>query len=151
MQHIVLELGRQALAVLHCLGLDLVRLGHRGEQEDHAQGVVQITQRIRESRVALLDDVVERVDGLVLGQGLGGAVLALTHDFGHLLGKGLVLAELAQDGLVHQVLDVLGIVEGRGSGRALVGLLLVLGLAGVDTLQNAQTTGRQTERKVRDC
>lgn len=138
----MLELGSETLAVLDGLGLNLLGLGHGGEQEDHAEGIIEITEGICEGGVALLDDVVQCVDGLVLGQGLGRAVLSLGHDFGHLLGERLVFTELAQDGLVHQVLDVLGIVECRGCCRALVGLLFVLGLAGVDTLENTQATIR---------
>lgn len=136
----MLELSSETLAVLNGFGLDLLGLRHGGEQEDHAEGIVEITEGICKGGVAFLDDVVQCVNGLVFGQGLSRAVLSLGHHLGHLLGERLVFAELAQDGLVHQVLDVLGIVECRGCCRALVGLLLVLGLAGVDTLENTQAT-----------
>jgi hypothetical protein len=44
-----------------------------------------------------------------------------------------VLAELVEERLVKEVLDVLGVVEGSCGGGALRDLLLVAGLTRVDT------------------
>lgn len=54
-----------------------------------------------------------------------------------LLRKRLVLPELVEQRLVQQVLDVLGVVERGRGGRALIGLLLVKRVAGVDTCISA--------------
>jgi hypothetical protein len=54
-----------------------------------------------------------------------------------LLRKRLVLPEFVEQRLVQQVLDVLGVVERGWGGRALVGLLLVKRIAGVNTCISA--------------
>jgi hypothetical protein len=52
-----------------------------------------------------------------------------------LLGQSLVVAKLVEEGLMEEVLDVAGVVEGGGLGRVrvLCCLLLVTGLARVDS------------------
>jgi len=80
----------------------------------------------------LLDDVVEAVGRLLVLKVLGEVPLAAADGLAELLGERLVLAQLVEDGLVEEVLDVLGVVERRRGRRALVGLLAVLGLARVD-------------------
>lgn len=48
-----------------------------------------------------------------------------------LLGKSLVVAELGEDGLVKEVLNIFCVVESSGLGRVFGGLFLVAGLTGV--------------------
>lgn len=55
----------------------------------------------------------------------------------------LVFPELVDNGLVEQEPDVLEEVKGAGRRGALVHLLLVLGLVGINTLQDAQASGGQ--------
>lgn len=55
-----------------------------------------------------------------------------------LLLERLLVSELLQKRLVQQILDILGVVEGGGSSRALVDFLAVVGLAREDTLPDAQ-------------
>ena len=57
----------------------------------------------------------------------------------------LVLSELAHDWLVQQKADVLHQIEGPGRRGALVDLLLVFGLMGVDALQDAQAPGNNKQ------
>jgi hypothetical protein len=89
-------------------------------------------------RVALLDDVVELDLGhQVLLQSRGISSFATAKRTSDLLCDRLVLAELGEKRLVEQILDVLGVVEGRQSGRALGDLLLVARLARVYALEDA--------------
>lgn len=103
------------------------------KQDDEGQGIVEVAQGVREGWVALLDDVVQPILGLaVLLERLGCAPLASTNCARELLCKSLVLAELLEDRLVEEVLDVLYVVEGGRGRGSLVGLLVVLGLPGKD-------------------
>lgn len=112
----------------------------------------------------LLHDVVKLVAGLVVLQPLYCAPLALPVRLPQLadkdlqaegelsaggpkhrvppqaLGRGthLVLPELVDDGLMEEEPDVLEEIEGPGGRGAFVHLLLVLGLVGVDPLQDAE-------------
>lgn len=62
----------------------------------------------------LLDDVIDSVHWLGLLQVLGQTPLSTADSFRQLLCKRLVFPQLAQDWLMEQVLDVLGVVEGSG-------------------------------------
>lgn len=53
----------------------------------------------------------------------------------------LILPEFVDDGLVKEEFDILEEVEGPGCGGAFVHLLLVLGLVGVNPLQDAEASG----------
>lgn len=77
--------------------------------------------------------MVKTRNGLAGLEVLGETPLSTTNGTSKLLGKGLVLAELYEEGLVEEVLDVLVVVERGGGRRALVGALLVERLTGVDT------------------
>lgn len=50
----------------------------------------------------------------------------------------LILPELVDNGLMKEEFDILEEVEGPGCGGAFVHLLLVLGLVGVNPLQDAE-------------
>ncbi len=76
--------------------------------------------------------MVEPRNGLALLEPLGERPLAAPKRARKLFRKRLVLAELGEQRLVLQVGNVLGIVERRRGGRALVGLFLVGRLTGVD-------------------
>lgn len=109
------------------------------EEKEHGQGVVKVAQGIDEGGVALLDDVIE----LDLGdevplEACGISSFAAAQGAGNLLCDGLVFAKLGQEWLVEQVVDVFGVVEGGGSGRALGDDLLLARFAGVDALEDAQ-------------
>jgi hypothetical protein len=69
----------------------------------------------------------------------------------NLLLKRLLVAELLEERLVEQVLDVLGVVEGGRCVRSARGLLLVARLAGVDSLPDAEFAKiRETDLKLSD-
>lgn len=57
----------------------------------------------------------------------------------------LILPELVDNGLVKEEFDILEKVEGPGCGGAFVHLLLVLGLMGVNPLQDAEAPGNGEE------
>lgn len=82
--------------------------------------------------------MVQMVSRSVLVDSLGIMKIASTKSSGQLLGKGLVLSELVENGLMQKVLNVLGVVEGDGSCGSLVGLLLASGLSRVDTLEDTE-------------
>lgn len=88
----------------------------------------------------LLEDVVELVDRTPLLETFGESPLAPTDSSAELLCERLVLPELAEDGLVEEVLDVLCVVERGGSGRALVGSLGRLGNTRKDALEDAESS-----------
>ena len=70
----------------------------------------------------------------------------------NLLLECLLVAELLQERLVEQVLDVLGVVKGGRSMRCARRLLLVARLAGVDSLPDAEFAKiRETDLKLSDC
>lgn len=60
----------------------------------------------------------------------------------------LILPELANNWLVQQEADVLKQVESPCSGRALVHLLLVLGLMRVDAFKDAKSPGNQRSEMI---
>jgi hypothetical protein len=69
----------------------------------------------------------------------------------NLLLESLLVAELLEERLVEQVLDVLGVVKGGRSVRGARGLLLVARLAGVDSLPDAEFAKiRETDLKLSD-
>jgi hypothetical protein len=74
--------------------------------------------------------------GMVLLEACSIADFATTQGAGNLLRKGLLVTELVEQGLVQQILDVLGVVEGSVGGRGLGSLLLVPGLTGVDSCES---------------
>lgn len=80
--------------------------------------------------------MVETRDGLARLEVLGETPLATADGARKLLRERLVLAELDEQRLVEEVLDVLVVVERRGRRRALVRALLVQRLAGVDSCES---------------
>jgi hypothetical protein len=112
------------------------------------EGVLEVLERERERRVALLDNVVEARDGLGLLEVLSQPPLATADRARELLRERLVLAELDQERLVEQVLDVLMVVEGRGGRRALVRALLVQRVARVDACTLASGTSHSTAHDI---
>lgn len=113
---------------------DVLVGGEVGEQEQHGERIVEIAQGVNKGGVSLLDNVVQlhlRDERLL--QACGIASLSTAEGTANLLCNSLVLAELVEEGLMEEVLDVLGVVEGSCGGRALGNLLLVAGFAGVDT------------------
>ncbi|KAH1000202.1 hypothetical protein HUJ04_000122 [Dendroctonus ponderosae] len=110
----------------------------RAEQEAQRQTVVQVAQRVRERRVALLHDVVElqrRVAVEVLAKPL--EVLDGSRA-PHLLVEDLVVAQRPDDRLVQQELHIFHVVERLDAAVPLLGALAVAGLARVDALEDAQ-------------
>lgn len=88
----------------------------------------------------LFEYVVELVNRTPLLEALGESPLASTDGSAELLSERLVLPELAEDGLVEEVLDVLRVIERGGSGRALVGSLGRLGNTREDALENTESS-----------
>jgi hypothetical protein len=139
--HVELPLSGEASAVGDDGSGDRGGSGKGSEEDDEREGIVEIAKRVgaltRLPQVArdapLLDDVVNPVDGLGLLQVLGEAPLSPADGLGELLCESLVLAELAEDGLVEEVLDVLGVVKGSRRRGSLVGLLAVARFTRVDT------------------
>lgn len=84
----------------------------------------------------LLDDVVNAVHRLGLLQVLCEAEFSSTKCPRELLCERLVLSQLAEDGLVEEVLDVLLVVERGGRGGSLVRLLARARLSRVDTCED---------------
>jgi hypothetical protein len=108
------------------------------EEENHGKRIVEVSQCIDEGGISLLDNVVEldlRDVGLLQPGSI--ANLAPTQSATNLLCNSLVLAELIEEGFVEEVLDVLGVVEGGCGSRAFGDLLLVAGLARVDTFEKS--------------
>lgn len=156
---VVLELEDQLLASRNHLRWDRVRGWEVGKEEQHRQAVVQISQCVDECGVALSDDMVQGVLGpasLLRSRSIalesGGIVcVASAEGPSNLLLKRLLVAELLEERLVEQVLDVLGVVEGGRCVRSARGLLLVARLAGVDSLPDAEFAKiRETDLKLSD-
>ncbi len=97
----------------------------------------RLRQTTSSSPSPLSDNVVQRVDGLVLNQPLRRVVLVLMHCLPHLLHEGLEVAELVEEGFVGEKLDVLQIVVGSVGGAAFVHLLQVLWLVGINSFEDA--------------
>lgn len=70
---------------------------------------------------------------MVLLQARGIANFSTSQRARNLLRKGFLVAEFGQEGLMEQVLDILGVVESGVGGRCLRGLLLIPGLTRIDT------------------
>jgi len=137
----VLELHGEALAPRDHLRRHVLVTGQVGEEEKHAERIVQISQRIDEGRVALLDDVVQLKLGCeVLLEARGIANIVAAESLANFLREGLLVAELGQERLVEQVLDVLCVVEGGRCGGGLVHALLVARLARVDSLEDTESS-----------
>jgi len=137
----VLELHGETLAPCDHLRGNVLVSGQVGEEEKHAERIVQVSERIDESRVALLDNVVQLELGCeVLLEACGIANIVAAESFANLLRKGFLVAELGQKRLVEQVLDVLCVVEGGGGGGGLVHALPVARLTWVDTLEDTQSS-----------
>lgn len=131
---VVLELVAEALAESNGLVGDMIGRGEGGEQEEQRQGIVEVAKSVDESWVALLDDMVKgEFWSVVLLEARGVADFTTTQGTSDLLGESLLVTELVEQGLVEQILDVLGVVEGGVGGGGLGGLLLVPGLTGVDS------------------
>jgi hypothetical protein len=108
--------------------------GKGGKQEEQRQGIVEVAKSVDESRVALLDDMVKGEFGsVVLLEARGVADFTTTQGTGDLLGQSLLVTELVEQGLVEQILNVLGVVEGGVGSGGLGGLLLVPGLTGINS------------------
>jgi hypothetical protein len=113
----VLELHGKTLTPRDHLRGNVLISGQVGEEEEHAERIVQVSERIDESGVALLDNVVQLELGCeVLLEARGIADIVAAEGFANLLCKGFLIAELGQKRLVEQVLDVLCVVEGGGGG-----------------------------------
>lgn len=131
---VVLELVAEALAERNGLVGDMVGGGKGGKQEEQRQGIVEVAKSVDEGRVALLDDMVKGEFGsVVLLEARSVADFTTTQRTSDLLGESLLVTELVEQGLVEQILDVLGVVEGGVGGGGLGGLLLVPGLTGIDS------------------
>jgi hypothetical protein len=114
----VLELVSEALAELDGLRRDSLGGGEVGEEEEHGETVVEVTEGVDKGRVALFDDVVEgHLGGEVLLHAVCVGDFIATESTTNLLGQSLVVAELVEKGLMEQVLDVASVVEGGGLGR----------------------------------
>lgn len=156
----MLELENQLLASRNHLSRDRVRGWEVGKEEEHRQAVVQISQGVDECGVALSDDMVQGVLGpaSLLGPRRialeSGSIVCVASAEGpsNLLLECLLVAELLEQRLVEQVLDVLGVVKGGGCVRGARGLLLVARLAGVDSFPDAEFAEIwETDLKLSDC
>ena len=125
--------ARQAGAVLDPLHRDQLVRRERREEEDEAERVVDVAQRVCKRGVALTDEVVELVLGPARVEPHRLLLLEAACGAADLLEEGLLLAELFEERLVHQELDVLGEVVG-----GVAALKLLLGLARVDALKDAE-------------
>lgn len=104
------------------------------EQVQKRQGIVQVPQGIDESRVALLDNMVQAEFGrMVLLQARGVADFSAPKRASNLLGNGLLVTEFPKQRFVEKILDVLGVVKGGVGGRSLRGLLLAPRLTGINS------------------
>lgn len=156
---VVLELEDQLLASGNHLRRNGVRGWEVGKEEEHGQAVVQISQGVDECGVALSDDMVQGVLGpasLLRSRRIAlesGSIMCVASAEGpcNLLLESLLVAELLEERLVEQVLDVLGVVKGGRGVRGARGLLLVARLAGVDSLPDAEFAKiRETDLKLSD-
>lgn len=112
----------------------MVRGRESGKQEEQRESIIEVAKGVDESRVALLDDMVKGEFGsVVLLEARSVANFATTQGASDLLGKSLLITELVQQGLMEQILDVLGVVEGGVGSGSLGSLLLVPGLTGIDS------------------
>lgn len=83
-----------------------------------------------------------------------GGIVCVTSAEGpcDLLLECLLVAELLEERLVEQVLDVLGVVKGGCCVRSARRLLLVARLAGIDSLPDAEFAKvRETDLELSDC
>ena len=108
-----------------------------GKEEQSRQCVIQITQRVDECRIPLLDDMVKTVLGTVVMKVLGGKPFATSNSTIHFLCKCFVLTERLEHWLMLQVGDILGVVKCCGRCRALVGPLDMPWLTRKNTFENA--------------
>ena len=114
----MLKLVGETLAELDGLGRNGLGRGKVGKEEEHGETVVQVAKSIDKGRVALLDDVVEgHLGGEVLLHAVCVRDFIATESTTNLLGQSLVVAELVEERLMKQVLDVAGVVEGGGLSR----------------------------------
>ena len=74
---VVLELHREPPAELDHLDGRLGRLGECGVEEAETEAVLQVAHGVHEGGVALADDVVEGVLGLVVAEAVGSLQVAL--------------------------------------------------------------------------
>jgi hypothetical protein len=134
----VLEFVGQPLAEGNRFGGNVLGGREICEEENHGKRIIEVSQRIDEGGISLLDNVVEldlRDVGLLQPGSI--ANLAPAQSATNLLCNSLVLAELIEEGFVKEVLDVLGVVEGGCGSRAFGDLLLVAGFARVDTFEKS--------------
>ena len=122
-----LKLERKLARLKHHLGGDAAALV-RGEQRDEVhqgQGVVQVTHRVNERRVPLLHEVIQAVRRLLLLEAVDRVVRFLRLGAFDLALVRAQRAELLQEGLVREEVDVLDVVV-----RLALTLEFLLGLPG---------------------
>lgn len=141
--HKVHPLHSEASAQLDCLNVAFSCSGERGKEKTHAEGIVDIPESINEGGVPFFDDVVQFIGRLVLLQSLHCRPFCFSISPLEFAYKYLVVSELCNDWLMQQKADVFEQVEGPRGRRALVHLLLVLGLMRVDAFKDAQSPENQ--------
>lgn len=103
------------------------------KKHNQAQRIVEVSHGICKSRVALFDDMVQTVGGFGSIQVFGETVLFSPDGTTELFRESLVLSKLIQHRLVHEVGNVLDIVERAGRCRPVVGLLFAFRFSGVNS------------------
>ena len=108
---IVKELCGQAFAERHHFHWSLLRLGEGGVEEGETEAILEVPDRVYECGIALLDDRVQVVAGLVLPQPLDCVPVFLLLSFFQFPEKNFEISELVHYGLVQEKPDIFFIVQ----------------------------------------
>ena len=133
------------------VNLERLVLGELGKERDHAEGIVQIAQRINEGRVPVLDDRTECVLRGLLHVGLGDLELSSAQPFFVFSEMSFYFSKLLNESVMLEQLNILDMEVGLG-----VSLELFLGLTGINSLQDADApevlkTQLQTPNSIASC
>jgi hypothetical protein len=95
--------------------LNLVIRWEGREEEDHGESIIQVTNGINEGRVALFDEVIKRILGLLAHERVNNGSLSLPHGLFDLFLKDLEISHLGKDWLMENELNVFSVVVRAGS------------------------------------
>jgi len=137
---IVKELCGQAFAERHHFHWSLLRLGEGGVEEGETEAILEVPDRVYECGIALLDDRVQVVAGLVLPQPLDGVPVFLLLSFFQFPEEDFEISELVHYGLVQKKPDIFFIVQrGHLANIPLLSSFPVPRLTRENSFQNTQT------------
>lgn len=106
----------------------------RGKKEKKRQRIIEVSQRIDERWVALLDDMVQGKPGsIVLLQPSGIADFSTSKGSSDLFRECFLITKFIEQRLVEEILDIFRVVKGRIRRGSFGGLFLIPGFAREDS------------------